>query len=55
MWIVDRLKEPSTWRGLAAIVAMFGIQMSPEQMGQIMQAFFLIYGTINVIRKEKKV
>lgn len=33
--IVKRFKEPSTWAGLGVLAALFGGQVSPDQISQI--------------------
>lgn len=53
-YILDRLKEPSTWRGLISLVAIFGIKIAPEQAETIMTAGVSIYSAINILRKEQK-
>lgn len=32
---MKRLREPSTWAGLAAMMAMFGGSVAPEQVAQL--------------------
>jgi hypothetical protein len=51
---VERLKEPSTWRGLAVLAGVLGVNISPEQSTAIMTVVGLIYGVIQTFRKEKK-
>ena len=51
--IVDRLKEPSTWAGIGALIlAVTGI--SPELWGAVAGAGVAIAGVAAVILSEKK-
>lgn len=50
-WIIDRLKENSTWRGLVALLTAFGVTLSPEQTNAIVAAGLAVIGLINVFRK----
>ena len=34
-YLLDRAKEPSTWRGLVLIITSFGIALRPEQIEAI--------------------
>jgi len=51
--IITRLKEPSTYRGLALLAAVAGINLSPEFAGAIASAAAGLIGLIEVFRKEK--
>lgn len=53
-WIMERLQEPSTWRGLIGLLTGAGVVISPALSAQIIAAGLAIMGAINVIRKEKK-
>lgn len=52
--IIDKMKEPSTWRGLIAIACLAGYQVSPEQAELIIEVGVGLYGAINIFRKENK-
>ena len=52
--ILDRLKEPSTYRGLAVIAGTAGIILSPELATAIGAAVAAVIGLIEVVRSEKK-
>lgn len=54
-WILGRLSETSTWRGLILILTAAGITMSPELVNAITAAGLALVGLINVIRKEPRV
>ena len=50
MKILDRLKQESTWRGLIALAAVFGVNVSPEPelAVKIASVAMGIIGLINV-------
>lgn len=51
-WLMDRLSEPSTWRGIIAIAASAGVTVSPEHAVTIASVAACVVGAINVVRKE---
>ncbi|MFQ5539020.1 MAG: hypothetical protein ACE5FB_01345 [Candidatus Binatia bacterium] len=51
-WIAARLKEPSTYQGLATIFTAAGIFLSPELWLGIGTAGAAIVGLIQLIKKE---
>lgn len=53
-YILDRLKEPSTWRGLAVIFGAFGVHLQPELLPAIGTAVTAALGAVEIIRKEIK-
>ena len=54
MEIADRLKEPSTWRGIIVLLGLAGVTISPENMEAIMISVGSIYGLIQIFRRENK-
>ena len=53
MWtIIDRLKEPSTYAGLSAIMIAFGV--SSEQWTTISTALASVAAVVSMLLKEKK-
>ena len=50
--IFDRLKEPSTYRGITIILALVGVKISPDQVTAISTAAAGIIGAIEIFRKE---
>ncbi|OJW21153.1 MAG: hypothetical protein BGO49_24370 [Planctomycetales bacterium 71-10] len=52
-WIITRLSEPSTWRGLFAMLTAGGISLAPDYENAIIAIGLSIIGLINVIKKEK--
>lgn len=53
-YVIDRLKEVSTWRGIILIITAFGVTLSPEQAESIIAAGIALVGMFGVLRKEKK-
>lgn len=53
-WILERLKEPSTWSGLAGLLGAIGVAVSPDLIVQIGTIVVAVVGAIEIIRKEKK-
>ncbi len=50
--VVDRLREPSTWAGIAALAAMFGVNI--EVANAVVQAIVGIAGIAAIVLKEGK-
>lgn len=53
-FLLERLKEPSTYRGLTVMLGLAGYQLSPEQSNAIMAAVIGIIALIEVFRVEDK-
>ena len=51
--LISRLKEPSTWRGIAGIAALLGIAISPEMQNAIVAVAVGVVSIIEIFRKEK--
>ena len=51
--ILSRLKQPSTFRGLAILAGLGGIALDPAQVNAIAAAVAAVLGLIEVFRKEK--
>lgn len=51
-YILERLKEPSTWRGLFALLTAVGLKLHPEMQEAILTTGLALIGMINVVRKE---
>jgi hypothetical protein len=47
-YLVNRLKEPSTYAGLAALLGVVGVKMAPEAMQAIITVLTAIAGAIAV-------
>ncbi len=50
-WIIDRLKERSTWLGLTGLLTAAGIALNQEQIDQIIAAGAASGGLIAVFTK----
>lgn len=50
-WIIARLKEPGTYKGLVQVLGAIGIVVSPEQMEQIIVGVLAVIGLINAGKK----
>lgn len=46
--------EPSTWRGILALLTVFGVKANPEASDSIVTAGASIYAAIQILRKERK-
>ena len=47
-YIINRLKEPSTYAGLAALFGMVGVNLAPEAWTAIIQVLTAIAGAVAV-------
>lgn len=52
-FIVSRLREASTWRGLVALLTATGITLTPEQSDAVIAAGLAVIGVIGVFFKDK--
>jgi hypothetical protein len=52
-YILDRLSEPSTWRGIISVLTALGVKLRPDLTDAIVSAGLGAMGVINVVRKEK--
>ena len=52
-YILDRLKEPSSWRGIVMIATAFGVSVNPELMDSIIVAGTGLAGVIGFVFKDK--
>jgi hypothetical protein len=53
-YLLDRLSESSTWRGIILVACSLGATLSPELQGHIVAAGLGAVGAINILRKQKK-
>ena len=51
LYILDRLSENSTWRGIILLCMAAGCRWSPEFQNQIIATGLSLVGVINVLRK----
>jgi hypothetical protein len=52
-FVLDRLSENSTWRGLILVAVALGVKLEPDMQNQIIAAGLGLVGTINIFRKGK--
>lgn len=52
-YILNRLNETSTWRGIIGILTGLGVKLRPDLAEAIISAGMAAIGVINVLRKEK--
>jgi hypothetical protein len=52
-YLLDRLSENSTWRGIILCGTAVGLKLEPELQNQIVAAGLGLVGLINVLRKGK--
>ncbi len=53
-YLIDRLKEPSTWRGLVLIATACGAVLSPDQREAIVTGGLLVVGLIGAAISDTK-
>ncbi len=53
-YLFARLREFSTWRGVAALAATAGVLVAPEQLDAAYKAFVAVLGVIAVFTPAKK-
>ena len=53
-FVLERAKEPSTWRGLSLFLTAVGIYVDPSMYAQITTIGVGIAGLIGMVTKEKK-
>lgn len=53
-YLLDRLGEASTWRGIFAALTGVGIAISPDQAAAYTALGLAIIGVIGVLTKDKK-
>lgn len=50
-YILTRLTESSTWRGLIMLATALGVKVAPDQAEAIITAGLAVVGLINVLRR----
>jgi hypothetical protein len=53
-YIIDRAKEPSTWRGIFLILGAVGVPVAPDLANEIMATAMSAAGLIGVLTADKK-
>ncbi len=54
-YVLNRLKEKSTWVGLIALVGAAGVTISPEMAVHITEVGLAVVGLVLLVLKEKEV
>lgn len=52
-WILARLKEPSTWRGIVLLLTALGIRVRPDVWEYVASAGMAIAGLIGVLTSDE--
>lgn len=52
-YILERLKEPSSWRGLVLIATAFGVTLNPDLVSAIIAVGTGLAGVIGFVCKDK--
>ena len=50
-YIINRLKEASTWRGIFMLLTALGLNIAPELQDSILQAGVALVGVVGVVTK----
>ena len=48
-YVLARLKEASTWRGIALLLTAFGVQIAPEVQDAIISVGIAVAGAVGVL------
>lgn len=52
-FIIERLQEASTWRGIVMLLTAAGVTVSPELMPHIIATGTAVAGLLGVVTKDK--
>ena len=52
-YLLERLKEPSTWRGMVAVATGLGVGITPEQANAVVAFGLTIIGLIGAFFPDK--
>lgn len=47
-----RIKQESTWRGIISVIALFGVQTTPQFSEQIISAAVSLVAAINILKTD---
>jgi len=53
-YLVDRLREPSSYAGLAALMGIFGLQVAPEAWTMVIQVLTGVAGLAAFFMKDRE-
>ena len=48
-YLLDRLKEASTWRGIALLLTAFGVQVAPEVQEAVISVGIAVAGAVGIL------
>ena len=51
-YLLDRAKEPSTWRGLSVLLGALGVYANPDAIQQIGVSVGAVISVIEIFRRE---
>lgn len=51
-WLADRIKEPSTWRGITLLGTALGLHISPEMIDTVLTVGGGLYTFILLVKKD---
>ena len=52
-YLLERLREDSTWRGIIMLLTAAGVQLDPSQASAIIAVGLALVGLVNVFRKQR--
>lgn len=52
-FLLNRFKEPSTWRGLTLVATAFGMNLSPDQSYAIASLGLALAGAVGAVSPDK--
>ena len=52
-YLLDRAKEPSTWRGVVLLLTALGVPMAPEMANAIVSLGLAVAGMVGVLTPDK--
>lgn len=53
-YLISRLREPSTWRGIIMLLTAAGVQIQPQMIEVIVSCGMALAGLIGVVSADKK-
>ncbi len=53
-YILERAKEPSTWRGLVLLATAGGVNIAPEMATSVIEVGIAVAGLLGIITKDKR-
>lgn len=53
-YLIERLKEPSTWRGIVLLATAFGVPIAPAEGEAVIAVGLAVSGLIGVLAKDRR-